>query len=170
MSKRIDRRGVSAIYLLLLVCGALLIGGASGAWTAGAPSPRPAAPLIAPPLYLGVESYRHWDKLSYIEVGDRVWGQTTADPAGTIISTRRGRSSTFIKPSGVSAPPMPASAACPAANARVFEASRSYPATGNPLLAILRARFAPITPRPTTPTLYIVAPICRFADLQIRGD
>src|SRR5439155_9559498 len=36
-----------------------------------------------PPLYLGLEAYRHWDKLSYLEIGDRVWGQTTADPAGT---------------------------------------------------------------------------------------
>ena len=23
----------------------------------------------APPIYLGIESYRHWDKLSYLEVG-----------------------------------------------------------------------------------------------------
>src|SRR5919198_2754324 len=36
-----------------------------------------------PPLYLGLEAYRHWDKLSYLEIGDRVWGQTTADPAGS---------------------------------------------------------------------------------------
>src|SRR5262245_31993534 len=38
---------------------------------------------IPPPLYLGLEAYRHWDKLSYLEIGDRIWGQTTADPAGT---------------------------------------------------------------------------------------
>jgi hypothetical protein len=37
----------------------------------------------APPLYLGIDSYRHWDKLSYLDVGDRIWGQSTADPAGT---------------------------------------------------------------------------------------
>ncbi len=37
----------------------------------------------APPLYVGIDQYRHWAKLSYLEVGDRVWGQSTADPAGT---------------------------------------------------------------------------------------
>ena len=37
----------------------------------------------APPLYVGIDSYRHWDKLSYIDIGDRIWGQSTADPAGT---------------------------------------------------------------------------------------
>ncbi|HLG63923.1 MAG TPA: DUF2961 domain-containing protein [Ktedonosporobacter sp.] len=37
----------------------------------------------APPLYLGLDAYRHWDKLSYLEMGDRVEGQSTADPAGS---------------------------------------------------------------------------------------
>src|SRR5437899_2031666 len=52
---------------------------------------RVAAPVLPdaphldtpPPLYLGLEAYRHWDKLSYLEIGDRVWGQTTADPAAS---------------------------------------------------------------------------------------
>ena len=68
---------------------------------------------------------------------------STGAPAGTIIRTRRGRSSTAINLSGASALPMPVPPACPAANACVLAVSTSYPATGNPLLAILRARFAP---------------------------
>src|SRR5229473_2656227 len=36
-----------------------------------------------PPLYLGLDAYRHWDKLSYLEFGDRVEGQSTADLAGS---------------------------------------------------------------------------------------
>src|SRR6266567_3667376 len=36
-----------------------------------------------PPLYLGLDAYRHWDKLSYLEFGDRVSGQSTADPGGS---------------------------------------------------------------------------------------
>ena len=36
-----------------------------------------------PPLYLGLDAYRHWDKLAYLEIGDRVWGQSTADPGGS---------------------------------------------------------------------------------------
>ena len=35
------------------------------------------------PLYLGLYAYRHWDKLSYLELGDRVTGQSTADLAGS---------------------------------------------------------------------------------------
>src|SRR3989440_445531 len=36
-----------------------------------------------PPLYPGLDAYRHWDKLSYLELGDRVEGQSTADPGGS---------------------------------------------------------------------------------------
>jgi hypothetical protein len=36
-----------------------------------------------PPLYLGLDAYRHWNKLSYLELGDRVEGQSTADPGGS---------------------------------------------------------------------------------------
>src|SRR5262245_64818069 len=42
----------------------------------------PSAPNRPPPLYLGLDAYRHWDKLAYLEIGERVWGQSTADPAG----------------------------------------------------------------------------------------
>jgi hypothetical protein len=55
--------------------------------TAGGPNAKERKPVRAgsqaPPLYLGIDSYRHWDKLSYLEIGDRIWGQSTADPAGT---------------------------------------------------------------------------------------
>src|SRR5947209_378088 len=36
-----------------------------------------------PPLYLGLDAYRHLDKLSYLELGDRIAGQSTADLAGS---------------------------------------------------------------------------------------
>ena len=36
-----------------------------------------------PPLYLGLDAYRHWDKLAYLELGDRVEGESTADLAGS---------------------------------------------------------------------------------------
>ncbi|HEY0755215.1 MAG TPA: DUF2961 domain-containing protein [Ktedonobacteraceae bacterium] len=36
-----------------------------------------------PPLYLGLDAYRHWDKLSYLELGDRVESASTADLAGS---------------------------------------------------------------------------------------
>lgn len=36
-----------------------------------------------PPLYLGLDAYRHLDKLSYLELGDRVEGASTADPDGS---------------------------------------------------------------------------------------
>lgn len=36
-----------------------------------------------PPLYLGLDAYRNVDKLSYLEVGDRVEGASTADTGGS---------------------------------------------------------------------------------------
>src|SRR6185369_8263558 len=58
---------------------------------ADAAGERPAAggPTAAPPLYLGLDAYRHWDKLAYLEIGDRVAGQTTADPAGGNADSRQ---------------------------------------------------------------------------------
>ena len=38
---------------------------------------------MPPPLYLGLDVYRHLDKLSYLELGDRVEGVSTADPGGS---------------------------------------------------------------------------------------
>ena len=36
-----------------------------------------------PPLYLGLDAYRHLNKLAYLELGDRVEGASTADPGGS---------------------------------------------------------------------------------------
>lgn len=36
-----------------------------------------------PPLFLGLDAYRHLDKLSYLELGDRVEGVSTADTGGS---------------------------------------------------------------------------------------
>jgi D-arabinan exo alpha-(1,3)/(1,5)-arabinofuranosidase (non-reducing end) len=40
------------------------------------------------PLYLGLDAYRYLDKLSYLELGDRVEGASTADPGGSNIDNR----------------------------------------------------------------------------------
>ncbi len=63
------------------------------AWSSTTVSSTPApCPVIlttqktatsVPPLYLGLDAYRHWDKLSYLELGDRVEGESTADLAGS---------------------------------------------------------------------------------------
>jgi len=50
-----------------------------------------AAPTTAqtsPPLYLGLDAYRHLDKLSYLELGDRVEGASTADTGGSNADNR----------------------------------------------------------------------------------
>ncbi|HJT58543.1 MAG TPA: DUF2961 domain-containing protein, partial [Ktedonobacteraceae bacterium] len=41
-----------------------------------------------PPLYLGLDAYRHLDNLSYLELGDRVEGLSTADPGGSNADNR----------------------------------------------------------------------------------
>jgi hypothetical protein len=74
---------ISRIVLFLLLVAttlALLLTLVSS--TRATADTRP-SPQATPPLYLGIDSYRHWDKLSYLEIGDRIWGQATADPAGT---------------------------------------------------------------------------------------
>src|SRR5690242_17132894 len=48
----------------------------------------PTSASTAPPLYLGLDAYRHWDKLSYLELGDRVEGASTADLAGSNADSR----------------------------------------------------------------------------------
>ncbi|SRR5260370_42649610 len=37
----------------------------------------------SPPLYLSLNAYRHLNKLSYLGLGDRVEGASTADPGGS---------------------------------------------------------------------------------------
>ncbi|MBA2682770.1 MAG: DUF2961 domain-containing protein, partial [Ktedonobacteraceae bacterium] len=41
------------------------------------PSQAPSA--APPPSFLGLDTYRHWDKLSYLNLNDRVQGQSSAD-------------------------------------------------------------------------------------------
>ncbi|HEY1349516.1 MAG TPA: DUF2961 domain-containing protein [Ktedonobacteraceae bacterium] len=76
----------------LLLLSLLLTGDipapASGAVLAALPCPLSLTdgnqPVqAAPPLYLGLDAYRHWDRLAYLELGDRVEGAATADPAGS---------------------------------------------------------------------------------------
>lgn len=38
---------------------------------------------VIPPQYLGLDSYLHLDKLSYLEIGDRINGQSTASSGGS---------------------------------------------------------------------------------------
>src|SRR5436305_8914593 len=45
----------------------------------------PTSSQTSPPLYLGLDAYRNLDKLSYLELGDRVEGASTADPGGSNI-------------------------------------------------------------------------------------
>jgi hypothetical protein len=44
-------------------------------------------PCVAPPLNIGMDAYRRFDKVSYLELGDRTFGPTTADPAGANADT-----------------------------------------------------------------------------------
>jgi hypothetical protein len=76
----------------VLVAGALALAGAGLVGPPRAPAPRPpgatvsgrgAASSKVPPLYLGLDSYLNLDKLSYLEIGDRADGQSTADPGGS---------------------------------------------------------------------------------------
>ncbi len=77
---------------------------------------------------------------------------STALPAGTMISTRRGVSRCSTNSATVRA----AFTCLPlvlAAKLSTFLGSRSKPTTENPRLSMLRARFSPITPSPTIPKL-----------------
>jgi hypothetical protein len=59
------------------------------------PTATPSGAL--PPRYLGLDAYLHFDKLPYLEIGDRVAGQSTADPSG---SNRDDRNVLGILPDG----------------------------------------------------------------------
>lgn len=74
-----------ALMLIILLLAAIV--GLTAFWqisttTSGIPGSQP-------PLYLGLDAYRHWDKLSYLELGDRVTGQSTADLAGSNSDNRQ---------------------------------------------------------------------------------
>lgn len=85
---RIQSRPRRSARLLAVVAAGLaagvlaLAGPATG--SRAAPAARvPSASALVPPLYLGLDSYLHLDKLSYLEVGDRVAGWSAADPGGS---------------------------------------------------------------------------------------
>ena len=72
--------------LTLIAAGTLALAGLSTADVSQAAA-RSSGP---PPLYLGLDSYLHLGQLSYLEIGDRVEGETAAQPGGqdTIVHTR----------------------------------------------------------------------------------
>lgn len=79
-----------AMLLSLLLAGDLpaLTSLSPGAFPATLPCPvlqsnERGSAQTTPPLYPGLDAYRHWDKLSYLELGDRVEGEATADPGGS---------------------------------------------------------------------------------------
>src|SRR5438270_2156248 len=88
-----SRIGLLILFLLAVILLAVRFwptGTASGTVNACAVTKESqgtvAAPTTAqtsPPLYLGLDAYRHLDKLSYLELGDRVEGASTADPGGS---------------------------------------------------------------------------------------
>lgn len=92
LDKQLGRR-IIAITVLLGLVASLLVAAQTGKDDAppiilnlpivATQPPSSSRPASAPPLYLGLDAYRHWDKLSYLEVGDRIAGMTTADPAGS---------------------------------------------------------------------------------------
>jgi hypothetical protein len=51
--------------------------------TAGTSASSSTTAHTPPPLYLGLDAYRHLDMLSYLELGDRVEGASTADTGGS---------------------------------------------------------------------------------------
>src|SRR5579884_1919905 len=85
------------VLLLLVFCVVVLIAARFLFWPVASPSHPPqtcaaaeaiaeskvTGKQVAPPLYVGLDAYRHWDKLSYLEVGDRVEGESTADTGGS---------------------------------------------------------------------------------------
>ncbi len=90
------RKNISGQFAALALLLSLLLLGDAPALASFAPGAVPAVlpcPMLfatrsipsrsAPPLYLGLDAYRHWDKLSYLELGDRVEGESTADLAGS---------------------------------------------------------------------------------------
>jgi len=74
-----------ALILIILLLAAIV--GLTAFWQTS--TTRTNIPGAQPPLYLGLDAYRHWDKLSYLELGDRVTGQSTADLAGSNSDNRQ---------------------------------------------------------------------------------
>jgi hypothetical protein len=96
------RRRIVRLRLLLVLLAALAVpAGGAALWqraqaprTDGGSAPRALSPM---PSYLGLDAYRHLDKLSYLELGDRVAGQSTADTGG---SNNDSRNTVGVLPGG----------------------------------------------------------------------
>ncbi|MEO8953802.1 MAG: hypothetical protein ABI396_12380, partial [Ktedonobacteraceae bacterium] len=73
------------LILIILLLAAIV--GVTAFWQISTTSIN--TPGSQPPRYLGLDAYRHWDKLSYLELGDRVTGQSTADVAGSNSDNRQ---------------------------------------------------------------------------------
>ena len=74
------------LRLVAVICGiiGLVVAAVTGVQRAPAGDPRPAADSpLPPPLRLGLDSYLDWTALPYLEIGDRVAGQSTAAPDGS---------------------------------------------------------------------------------------
>src|SRR5882757_1391110 len=64
-----------------MVVGPALVGVA--ALGTGAQAGAAAPPPCAPPLHVGLDAYRSWDKLPDLELGDRTRSQSSADHGGS---------------------------------------------------------------------------------------
>lgn len=92
-TRRRDAKKIALVLLILFLLAAFFL--AARSWssnrsssnacaTVGESQGTAAASARTPaPLYLGLGAYRHLDKLSYLELGDRVEGASTADPGGS---------------------------------------------------------------------------------------
>lgn len=75
---------LAGLALLALALGAIaVVGGGSGSDIRPGKRPLGQASCGPPPLHLGLDAYRRLDRLSYLELGPRTWGHSTADPGGS---------------------------------------------------------------------------------------
>lgn len=72
-----------AIFIGSFIWGIVSLGPDQPGKTLPGVSSTPTGSNFPIPLSLGLDAYRHLDKLSYLEIGDRVAGQSTADPGGS---------------------------------------------------------------------------------------
>src|SRR4029453_13863245 len=82
---------------------------------------------------------------------------STAGPALTMTRMRRGRARAATNPSVENDPTSSPSSPCRSSSSRVRLSVRLWTATGKPLPAALRARFAPMVARPVTPSSHCPA-------------
>ena len=77
---RVHGRRRRRTLLVVLVQAALAL---AGMGAAGLGPASDAASVRPPPLYLGLDSYLHLGRLSYLEIGDRVGSESAADRSGS---------------------------------------------------------------------------------------